>query len=318
MLQNRRGDPVRRMLRLRHTDEWVGLLVLLSLTAFGAAVVEAGVLHTWLQPASRLRIVLPQTGVGGLAVGADVEVLGLHAGTVRRLVLNEQGDMYAVAEIDQQADAFIRHDSVATIRRRYAVAGAAYVDISRGKGDRLDWDYAVIQAQTEPNVVDTVTRTVDDVRARVLPILDNARAMTATLNGIATDLRGGKGSAGRLLTDDALFRQAAAILDQLHDTLDRLRPLQAQLAAAATHGNAALANVQAASADLRRATPQLPAISRHAADATAQLPALLSQTQEATDQLSKLLQQLRGWWLLGGSGAPKPAPQLLPPAAVQP
>ena len=35
-----------------------------------------------------------------------------------------------------------RRDSKALIRRRYGVAGAAFVDISRGTGSELDWSDA--------------------------------------------------------------------------------------------------------------------------------------------------------------------------------
>src|SRR5690348_5704746 len=115
------SDGTARMIGLRHTDEWVGLLVIIAVALFIGSVLEAGVLHDWFRPVSHLRIVLPQSGVGGLAVGAEIEVLGTHAGTVRRIVLNPDQQMYAEADIDQQAIAFIRRDSQAFIRRRFGV-----------------------------------------------------------------------------------------------------------------------------------------------------------------------------------------------------
>src|SRR4051794_16718879 len=99
------------MIRLRHTDELVGLLVVVAVMVFVGAMLEAGVLRDWFRPVSHLHVVLPQSGVGGLAIGADIEVLGIHAGTVRRIILNPNQEMYAEADIDQQADAFIRRDS---------------------------------------------------------------------------------------------------------------------------------------------------------------------------------------------------------------
>src|SRR5258706_2740015 len=68
------------MIRLRHADEWVGLLVVAAVAAFLGAILHAGVLRDWFRPVSHLRIVLPEAGVAGLSVGADVEVLGTHAG----------------------------------------------------------------------------------------------------------------------------------------------------------------------------------------------------------------------------------------------
>src|SRR5215469_12571391 len=169
--------PYTNMIRLRYTDEWVGLLVIVAVLLFFGAVLEAGVLSYWFRPVSHLRIVLPQSGVGGLAVGADIEVLGIHAGTVRRIVLNPNQQMYAEADIDEQADAFIRRDSEAVIRRRFGLAGAAYVDISRGVGAPMNWSYAVIGATTERAPTDTISAMIDEIRQRVLPALDDARHM---------------------------------------------------------------------------------------------------------------------------------------------
>src|SRR5690606_22847933 len=116
------------------TDEWVGLVVLVATAAFFVAILQAGVLRDWFRPTSTLRIVLPEAGSAGLSVGGEVEVLGTRAGTVRRIIVNPDQRLYAEAEIDDQARAFIRRDSEAVIRRRFGIAGAAFVDISRGSG----------------------------------------------------------------------------------------------------------------------------------------------------------------------------------------
>src|SRR6266513_5356986 len=158
------------MIRLRYADEWVGLLVVAVVAAFLGAILHAGVLRDWFRPVSHLRIVLPETGVAGLSVGADVEILGTQAGTVRRIVISPNQQMYAEVDIDDQARAFIRRDSRALIRRRYGVAGAAFVDVSRGTGAELDWNYAVIQAVTERDATDSIGALIDQVREKVFPI----------------------------------------------------------------------------------------------------------------------------------------------------
>ena len=45
---------------------------------------------------------------------------------------------------------------------------------------------------------------------------------------------------------------------------------------------------------------------------------LLTQAQAATAELERLLTQLRGSWLLGGNGPPKPISARLPPREVRP
>jgi phospholipid/cholesterol/gamma-HCH transport system substrate-binding protein len=326
------------MRRLRHTAEWVGLLVLVAIFVFVGAVLEAGVLRDWFRPVSQLRIVLPQSGVGGLAAGADVEVLGIHAGTVRRIVLNPNQQMYATADIDRQADPFIRRDSQAVIRRRFGLAGAAYVDVSRGTGAPMDWSYAVIDATTERAPTDTISAMIDEARQKIFPVLDDAKRAMDSLVAVTDGLQKGQGTVGRLLTDDTLARRAEqtaataqeqiaalgsviARLDNVAQQTDAL----AQLAASQKEGvpsllrrvDTLLADLQPAARDIARAAPRLPEIARNMASSTADLPALLTQTQITVAELERLLIQLRGLWLLGG-GRPPLEPSRLPTSQVKP
>src|SRR5215470_977590 len=154
------------MIRLRHADEWVGLLVVLAGALFLGVVFQAGVLRNWFQPTVTLRIILPEAGVAGLAVGADVEVLGTKAGSIRRIVINPNQQMYAEAELDDQAKSFVRRDSQAVIKRRFGIAGASYVDLSRGTGRELDWSYAVVKGATERDPTESIGAILDQVRDR--------------------------------------------------------------------------------------------------------------------------------------------------------
>ena len=326
------------MIRFRHTDEWAGLLVVLAALLFVGAMLEAGVLRDWFRPVSHLRIVLPQSGVGGLAIGADIEVLGIHAGTVRRIVLNADQQMYAEADIDEQADAFIRRDSGAVIRRRFGLAGAAYVDISRGVGAPLDWNYAVIEATTERAPTDTISAMIDEIRQKVLPVLDDAKRTMDAIAGVSEGLQKGHGTLGRLLTDDTLARQAEQTVGSVHEQIEALGSVIArlgdvarqadELAQLATSGkegipnllrrvDGLLRNLQTAMRDAARASPQLPQIARNVETGTANLPALLTQTQITAAELEALLTQLRGSWLLGGGDNPVPQTRL-PATRLQP
>ncbi len=318
MLQKRRPDDPPRLLRLRHTDEWVGLVVILALALFFGAMFEAGVLRRWLRSDSELRIVLPQAGFGGLAVGADVDVLGTHAGAVKQVVLNPDGEMYALATMERQTDDFIKRDSTARIRLRYGVAGAAYVDISRGAGAPMDWTYAVLTATVDPNPTDTLTATLNKVTADLLPTLEHAGHAMASLDDMVSGIKAGQGSAGRLLTDDTLLRQAEATVGTLKAEIAQIGPILAPLPGLLSQVHGVLANVQSMSRDAARATPQLPALARNAADSTGSLPMVLTQAQATTAELEKLLTQLRGSWLLGGNGAPGPNSARLPPREVRP
>ncbi len=314
---------------LRNTDEWIGLLVLVSIGLFVAAVLHAGLLSDWFQPTARLRIILPETGSQGLSSGADIQVLGTKVGTVRRVVVDPSQRFYAEAELEQQATAFIRRDSRAVVKKQFGVAGAAFLDISRGKGDPLDWTYAVIDSSTERDPTEDIGAVIDQVKQKVFPILDDAaRAMHAladTVQGVAQ----GHGNVGRLMNDETLANQITQMLANLKTATDQLNATLTDVKQTITTVNgpegvptllhrtdAALASVQRATHDLASATPRLPAITRDLSTTTSDLPALMTQTQATADELEKTLNQLRHTWPLSGSASAEP--RRLPPSEVRP
>ncbi len=326
------------MNRLRHTDQWIGFVVVVATMLFLGAVLQAGLLRDWFRPVSVLRVVLPEAGVAGLSVGADVEVLGTQAGKVRRIVLDPNQRMYAETLIDDQARAFIHRDSKVLIRRRYGVAGAAFLDISRGSGAPLDWNFAVLDATSERAPTENIGALIDEARLKIFPILDDIGRTARALAAITEQIERGEGDIGRLVKDDTLVRQTeAAIVDvrqslagvaRIANSLEHTaQDIQALVAAARTgdanlpsllkRADAILANIQLVTRDLARSTPSAPRIAQNVERSTDNMPALLTQIQQTAQELEALLTQLRGHWLLGGS-PPAPPPRRLAPSEVRP
>jgi phospholipid/cholesterol/gamma-HCH transport system substrate-binding protein len=310
--------------RLRHTDRWVGALVLVSLALFFGALFQRGLIREWFSEGDTLVVLLPEEGVAGLAVGAEAEVLGIRAGSVRRIIVDPERRIRAELRIEEQAKPFIRQDSTAVVRRRFGVAGPAYLDIQRGQGEPLNWDYAWINASSERAPTETVGALLDELQKRVFPILDELRTGTAAFAAAAQRLDRGEGTVGRLLADDTLVRRAeeatqraATLMQNLESTSRDVRSLAASLAGSANGGCAApnslpalmarvdraLAQIERASADVARATPALPRVTANFRDGTDRLPAVMVQAQETARQMELLLQQLRRHWLLGSGGA---------------
>ncbi|HXQ53886.1 MAG TPA: MlaD family protein [Stellaceae bacterium] len=327
------------MIRLRYADEWVGLLVVAALAILFAAILQAGVLRDWFRPVSNLRLVLPEAGVAGLAVGADVDILGTPAGVIRRVVISPSQQMYAEAEIDDQARAFIRRDSVAVIRRRFGIAGAAFVDISRGTGAELDWKFAVIEAITERDPTESVGALLDQVREKIFPILDDVGKSAKSLAGVAERIDKGQGNVGRLVNDETMMRDLEATVAQARAAVSDLTRLEAELdqalRSANTLGDAlnakdagvpgllhrandTLVALQQMLHDLALAAERTPQIARNVEAGTQDLPALLIQVQQTAREVEQLAVQVRGVWLLGGGPPQPPVPVRLPSQEVRP
>ena len=314
---------------LRNTDEWIGLLVVLSVAAFAGAALHAGLLSDWFRPTAKLRIVLPEAGSGGLAAGADIQVLGARVGTVRRIVVDPSERLYAEAELEEGATGFIRRDSQAVIKKSFGVAGAALLEISRGAGERLNWQYAVLDATTERAPTESISALIDEVKQKIYPVLDDAgrsmKALAETMEGI----NAGHGNVGRLLKGEELVEQVGPVLANLKAATELLSASLADVKgltaavgrpdgvpALLRRVDAALASVQAATRDLAAASPQFPALTRNATAATAGLPALLTQSQQTVAELEKLSRQLRNTWPLSAGVAVEQ--RRLPPAEVRP
>jgi phospholipid/cholesterol/gamma-HCH transport system substrate-binding protein len=327
------------MTRLRYADELVGLLVILAVVLFLGVAFQAGVLSRWFRTTEILRIVLPEQGSAGLSPGADVEVLGTKAGQVRRVVINPDQQMYAEADIEEQARAFIRRDSVGVIRKRFGVAGAAYLDISRGKGKNLDWGFAVIQGVTERDPTESIGSMIDQVREKVFPILDGLGSTTRGLAELVDSIKKGQGNIGRLLADQTLVKRAEGTVGSVQDSVAKLDPIIADLNEASRNiaqltrnvgagqgsvpallqrTNQILVSLQGVMQDLGKAMQRLPPIAHNVEGSTSDLPSLLTQTQQTVHDLDLLIAQMRGSWLLGGGPSAPSAPRRLPSTEVLP
>ena len=309
MFQFRLKQKVKPLIDLRYVDEWVGFLVFLSIVICVCAIIEAGVLRDWLTPPARLRVILPSSGVGGLTVGGDVQLMGAHAGNIRYIKLNPTGNMYAIVDLDPQAKPFIRRDSTALICRQFVVAGASYLELIRGHGKPMDWSYAVITAKQAPNPTKQIVATLESIKSEVIPVLVSARHMMAQLDSTITNVHEGKGTVGQLLTSDKLIHQAEQVMVSLNDVINRIKPIEGQV-------SGVMKNVEAVSGDVKKATPRLPKIAHNVEVSTGDLPALLTQAQVSLYELQKLVIQLRGMWLLGGHKSIQH--ERLDPVEVQP
>ena len=320
-------------------QEIVGAVVLACIGVFIVVLINAGLLKDWFQPSFTLRILLPDEGVSGLAPGAEVQVLGTRAGEVRRIVIDPNQRMHAVARVEDQMRPFIRRDSVVSIRRQFGVAGAAFIDISRGTGPELDWSYAVIAATSERAPTDTLGQMIDELRAKVIPILDDVHkaveAFTAvahravdpagpleqTLSSAAAVVRkieSGDGVAGRLIANDKLGNDLEASLVSIREMAAQLERTSkdARIAQIIQKTDSILTSLQATTRNLAATTPR---ITENVAVTTEALPSTLLQAQIAAHELELLLGQLRHHWLFGGSSAPAPpATQRAPAIQVRP
>ncbi len=273
----------------------LGAFVIFGLTLFILGLLQAGSLREWLDPSKKLHLILPDEGLYGLSEGAKVEILGTPAGRITRIVIDPDQRIHAEARIDSSMADFVRRDSEAIIGKTFGVAGDGFLQISRGYQQPMDWEYAVLTARADRAPTDSIGEIMEDVRSRVMPILEQTeraiipvadlaedladpngslQSMLADIRSLTQRIDSGQGSVGQLLTSNTTSDQVQALLDSTNQSIAAMAPILAQI-------EETLAEVN---------------------ESASSVPVLMGATQQTVAELEGLLRQLRGNWLLGGSG----------------
>jgi len=303
--------------RFRYANQAVGIFVILTVIIFGAAFLFSGNVREWLDPGERIKVILPSDGLFGLSEGAEVEILGTKAGKVTRIVISADQQMHAEVQIQSDMKAFVRRDSTAVIRKKYGVAGDSYLYVSRGSGEPLDWKFAVITAVADRAPTESMGAILDDLRAKVFPILDDTQQairvfltvaeelkdpegdmqqLFANLNAISGRVSRGEGTVGRLLSEDALIKEVEALISLLNENISRLDPLFDELETTVGNVSKISTNINKQSKDLPEVTLKLKevlvsvkAVMDDLSKTTPQLPRIAANMGDATDSIPVLM-----------------------------
>jgi phospholipid/cholesterol/gamma-HCH transport system substrate-binding protein len=187
----------------------VGLFVLVGLLVLAAGifyVTGAGVFG----PKYRLKTYLPE--VSGLATGAPVRLDGVEIGNVDsiRIVPREHGkppdrlhNVEVGMRIDRRFENDILTDSSATLLTE-GLLGNRYVNIERG--------YTGIPLKEGQAIPGGQEKAIKEVMEESADVLANLRTISEQVQGILGDVRQGKGTIGKLITNDDAYNRLNSVL----------------------------------------------------------------------------------------------------------
>lgn len=284
--------------KFRYVNEIVGVFVLLVLGLLVVGIMLAGRAQGWFEPRNEVNIHLPEEGSFGLREGAEVQVLQTPVGTVKKIQVKDDGTMDAVLTIRGDFTRFVRSDSIAVLKKKFAVAGDAFVEITRGTGAALSDEGAYIECRTDTDVVEQVQGMVEDLRsgtsevvAKVTRLIEehtqlaeelrtpegDLQQLLANLNRITGKLAEGEGTAGRLLNDPALA--------------DEMEKLMVSL-------NTAVGQVGGILKNLEATVARFPAMADLLDSKLEDVPDLILQTQLTLHELEQLIRGIERHWLI--------------------
>jgi len=193
----------------------VGLFFLIGLALLGIMMFKSEDLGSVFR--RRQIMVIRPSHAAGMRVGDTVAVSGLKAGEVERIALTP-GGIEMTLGIDR--DVRLSEDATATIAWR-GLLGDRYVDINPGSPEKPRLPPgSVIPIQKTVELGDVIlkldaaaTRVQEmlaehDLGARIAGVFEN-------LQSITDDIRAGKGTAGKLVADEALYDRIAAAAENL-------------------------------------------------------------------------------------------------------
>ncbi|HXW08831.1 MAG TPA: MlaD family protein [Vicinamibacterales bacterium] len=239
--------------------------------------------------------------IAGLENGAVVRVAGMTAGEVEQIqVPPGPADRFRVRmRVRSELRPLLRTDSVASIQND-GLVGNKFVQVEPGTPDAPPVEDGGTIASREPfditNLLEKMSDTVDTVNATITvlksdieealeavtvtaqsarelitDIGQDAREVVSSTEQVASDLeeivsgiRSGRGSVGKLLTDDALYERARGIATEAEQTVANLRR-------ASDEARAALADLRGENGAVQGLTGTLAQTLAYARDAMADL-----------------------------------------------
>jgi len=225
--------------------------------------------------------------IAALDNGAKVRVSGMDAGEVQAIVVppGPAGRFRVQMRVRSDLHQLIRLDSVASIQND-GLVGNKFVQIDSGteaspavpdKGtiqSREPWDITQLMTKMSDTIdtvtdiivdlkgeFDTVLATVsdtvgtaqsllNDVGADAKEIIASSNKVSRDLQVIVSGLKEGRGSVGKLLTDDSLFQTAKKLASEAEQTMSNVREASAQ-------AKSALANLQGEGGPVKGLTANL-------------------------------------------------------------
>jgi phospholipid/cholesterol/gamma-HCH transport system substrate-binding protein len=241
----------------------VGAFVILGLLLFSTGLFLIGNRRMVFQPTFETHAYF--ANIAGLQKGGKVRVAGMDAGEVRAIHVpsGPSAKFLVVLQIREDLHNVVRTDSVASIQND-GLVGNKFVQVEAGTdkaplvaekgtirsvepfdfGDLLArmsdtvtaLNKAILDVKVEVDdtlvtIADTVDATQDlitDVGTDVTAISASGQQTAADVQAIVAGLRQGRGSVGKLLTDDALYLQARDISTQAQKAITNLREASEQ------------------------------------------------------------------------------------------
>ena len=196
----------------------LGAFILLSLAILATGVFIIGSREYLFRTTYTLKAQFDN--VVGLAEGADVEVGGVHSGTVHSISLpHKPGEkVVIIMDLDNATHEIVKQDSVASIETE-GVLGNQFVAISFGSVGKAEVKDGELIQSLPPLAVSDLLKKTSAILDSSQEAIQNATLMTAHLNAVSAKIDTGQGTVGALVNDKQLYTNLQQSTETLHATM---------------------------------------------------------------------------------------------------
>lgn len=246
--------------RFRYANEIAGGFVLLGVFLLIAGIYTAGHAQGWFQKKLMLKAKFDaDKGTYGLQEGAEVRILGTLAGRVGEILPSEDGGMETTLILQGKFRKFVRVDSIAKVRKKFEVAGDAFIDITLGStAQPLMKSGEYIKCEQDVELIQAAKKMVDDFRRAAVPMLDEFSMILSNVSAVTRQIEQREGTVGKLISDPEWAKQVDGIVRDIRQTAAQLPVMAAKI-------DGVMTNLQAMALSLKETANEFPKIAGTAA-----------------------------------------------------
>ena len=196
----------------------LGVFIVVTLAVLGGGVFFIGSQEYLFRSTYQLKAQFDTAA--GLTEGADVQVGGVHSGTVTgiKLPTHPGGKVLVLLELAKSTRAIIKLDSVASIQTE-GLLGNQYLSISFGSAGQPDVkDGEMIQSEPPLEMADLLKKT-NGILDGSQKAIENAALATGHLNSVSAKIDAGQGTVGALVNDKQLYNNLEQTTTTLRSTM---------------------------------------------------------------------------------------------------
>ncbi len=236
--------------KFRYVNEIVGGFVMLVVLLLLAGILVAGHAQHWFESMYEINLIFPPEGSMELQKGGEVMLLGAKVGSVKEIIVGDDGNITGSIRVRGPFMRFVREDSIALVKKKLVVTGDAYIELSRGTGAELPRSGGEIWCMKDTEIVAMMEEALEALRKEAEKTVELANAAIAeytelaagmndpegnlqqlleNVNGLLVDIRTGEGIPAKVLNDPAMAADVAGIVGEVEALLKKVNEMAAEI-----------------------------------------------------------------------------------------